>query len=61
MATSRSKARPTELEGEVEEKVGEATDDPDLEAEGVQDQAIGEAEQAIGEAKEAWSEVRDDG
>ena len=42
-----------ELSGKVKEDVGDATDNPRLQAEGVGDQAEGKVEQAIGEAKEA--------
>jgi uncharacterized protein YjbJ (UPF0337 family) len=49
-----------ELSGEVKERVGDATDNRDLQAEGVGDQAEGKVEQAIGEAKDAWEDVRDD-
>lgn len=46
-----------ELKGTIKEKVGDATDNPDLKAEGTGDQAAGHAKQAIGEAKEALSDV----
>ena len=49
-----------ELRGKVKEGVGDATDNPDLQAEGMGDKAEGKAEQAIGEAKEAWEDVRND-
>jgi uncharacterized protein YjbJ (UPF0337 family) len=57
----RTDGETTELEGQLEKEVGAATGDPDLEGEGVKDEAIGKVEQAIGEAKDAWQEVRDDG
>ena len=47
-----------ELSGKVKENVGDATDNPDLQAEGVGDQAEGKVEQAIGEAKDAFDDVR---
>jgi uncharacterized protein YjbJ (UPF0337 family) len=49
-----------ELSGKVKEGVGDATDNPDLQAEGVGDQAEGKVEQAIGDAKDAWNDVRND-
>ena len=49
-----------ELKGKVKEGVGDATDNPDLQAEGRGDRVEGKVEQAIGEAKEAWEDVRRD-
>lgn len=46
-----------ELKGTIKEKVGDATDNRDLQAEGAGDQAAGHAKQAIGEAKDALSDV----
>jgi uncharacterized protein YjbJ (UPF0337 family) len=50
-----------ELKGKIKEGLGDATDNPRLQAEGAGDQAKGKVEQAIGEAKDAWAEVRRDG
>jgi uncharacterized protein YjbJ (UPF0337 family) len=49
-----------ELKGKVKEGIGDATDNPDLQAEGRGDRVEGKVEQAIGEAKEAWEDVRRD-
>ena len=49
-----------ELRGKVKESVGDATDNPDLQAEGRGDRVEGKVEQAIGEAKEAWEDVQRD-
>lgn len=49
-----------EVGGKIKEGVGDATDNPDLQAEGVKDQAGGKVEQAVGEAKDAWEDVRSD-
>ena len=49
-----------ELKGKIKEGVGDATDNPRLQAEGIGDQAGGKVEQAIGEAKDAWADVRRD-
>ena len=46
-----------ELKGKVKEKVGDATDNHSLQAEGVGDQVAGNAKQAAGEVKES---LRDD-
>jgi uncharacterized protein YjbJ (UPF0337 family) len=56
----KAQGKADELSGKVKQKVGDATDNPDLQAEGVGDQAEGKVEQAIGEAKEAWEDVRKD-
>ena len=49
-----------ELKGKIKEGVGGATDNRELQAEGLGDQAGGKVEQKIGEAKDAWAEVRRD-
>jgi uncharacterized protein YjbJ (UPF0337 family) len=49
-----------ELKGKIKERVGDATDNRDLQVEGLGDQAGGKVEQAIGEAKDAWANVRRD-
>ena len=56
----KAEGKADELRGEVKERVGDATDNPDLQAEGMGDKAEGKVEQAIGEAKDAWNDVRDD-
>lgn len=45
-----------ELKGKVKEKVGDATDNHSLQAEGVGDQVSGNAKQAAGEVKESLSD-----
>jgi uncharacterized protein YjbJ (UPF0337 family) len=49
-----------EVKGDVKQKVGDATDNRSMQAEGVGDKASGEAKQAIGEAKDALNDVDDD-
>ena len=48
-----------ELKGDIEARVGDATDNADLEAEGYADQASGKAKQAVEDAKDAKDGVRD--
>ncbi len=43
-----------ELKGSVKEKVGQATNDPDLEAEGAGDKLGGKVQQKIGEIKKVF-------
>jgi uncharacterized protein YjbJ (UPF0337 family) len=48
-----------ETKGKVKETVGDATDNEDLQGEGVADQVKGKAEQAWGNAKEAAEDVKE--
>lgn len=48
-----------ELKGDVKAKVGDATDNRDLQADGLGDKASGEAKQAVGEAKDAAADLTD--
>jgi uncharacterized protein YjbJ (UPF0337 family) len=41
-----------EVKGKVKEKVGEATNDPATEVEGLKDQVKGKVKQTVGDAKE---------
>lgn len=43
-----------ELKGKVKEKVGQATDDPDLEAEGTGDKLGGKVQQKVGDIKKVF-------
>lgn len=43
-----------ELKGKVKEKVGQATDDPDLEAEGTGDKVGGKVQQKVGDIKKVF-------
>ena len=55
MATEDKAAhKATELKGKVKEGVGQATDDPELEAEGHGDQAKGNLKQAGDKVKDAF-------
>lgn len=55
MATEDKAAhKATELKGKVKEGVGQATDDPGLEAEGQTDQAKGNLKQAGDKVKDAF-------
>jgi uncharacterized protein YjbJ (UPF0337 family) len=46
------KGKAEQAKGYVKEKVGQATDDPDLEAEGTADRAAGEVREGYGEVKD---------
>ncbi|MCC7123867.1 MAG: CsbD family protein [Acidobacteria bacterium] len=48
-----------QMKGAAKEKVGEWTDNPDLEAEGVGDQAAGKARETVGTAKRKAEEAAD--
>jgi len=48
-----------ELKGEAKEKVGDATDNPRLEGEGLADQDAANAKQAGDHVKDAAEDVRD--
>jgi len=48
-----------ETKGKVKEAVGDATDNEDLQGEGVADQVKGKAEQAWGNVKEAAEDVKE--
>jgi uncharacterized protein YjbJ (UPF0337 family) len=44
----------TEVKGKVKKKAGQATDDPDLEAEGQAEETKGDLKQAAEKAKDAF-------
>jgi len=46
------KGKAEQAKGYVKEKVGQATNDPDLEAEGTADRAAGEVREGYGEVKD---------
>ena len=54
------KNKAQEASGKVKESVGDATNNEDLQAEGVQDQAAAKAKQAGEAVKDAAKDVRDD-
>ncbi|MDN5763509.1 MAG: CsbD family protein [Microlunatus sp.] len=56
-ASDKAGGKADELKGKVKEKVGDATDNRDLQAEGVADQASGKAEQVKGDVKQAGEDV----
>jgi uncharacterized protein YjbJ (UPF0337 family) len=48
-----------ELKGDIKARVGDATNNPDLEAEGYADQASGKAKQAVEDAKDSMRDLDD--
>ncbi|MGQ3384954.1 CsbD family protein [Glutamicibacter sp. TV12E] len=54
------KNKAQEASGKVKESVGDATNNEDLQAEGVKDQAAAKAKQAGEDVKDAAKDVRDD-
>jgi uncharacterized protein YjbJ (UPF0337 family) len=48
-----------ELKGEMKEEVGQATDNPSMEAEGRTDKMSGKVEQAVEDAKDSLSDLDD--
>ncbi len=52
MNKEKASGKLDEAKGKVKEKVGEATNDPDTQAEGLKDQVKGNVKQAYGDAKE---------
>lgn len=54
------KGKAEQAKGKVKEKVGEWTDDPELEAEGIVDQASGEVREKVGTAKRKAEDVADE-
>ena len=53
----KAKHKAEEVVGQVKEKVGELTDDPELEAEGQQEQVTGNVKQAGDSVKDAASDI----
>jgi uncharacterized protein YjbJ (UPF0337 family) len=49
-----------ELKGDVKARVGDATDNQSMEAEGYADKASGKAKQAVEDAKDTLRDVTDD-
>ncbi|GAB3621847.1 hypothetical protein GCM10027417_31090 [Glutamicibacter endophyticus] len=54
------KNKAQEVSGKIKEGVGDATDNEDLQAEGVKDQAAASAKQAGEHVKDAAKDVKDD-
>lgn len=54
------KGKAEQVKGTVKEKAGEWTNDPELEAEGVVDQATGKVRENVGAAKRKAEEVVDE-
>ncbi|MDR4532903.1 CsbD family protein [Glutamicibacter sp. PS] len=54
------KNKAQEVSGKIKEGVGDATDNEDLQAEGVKDQAAASAKQAGEHIKDAAKDVKDD-
>jgi uncharacterized protein YjbJ (UPF0337 family) len=48
-----------ELKGRMKEKLGDATDNPDMEAEGRAEQMSGKVRQAVDEAKDSMRDLSD--
>jgi len=48
-----------ELQGKMKEEVGDATDNPSMEAEGRADQMSGKVEEAVEDAKDSLSDLDD--
>jgi uncharacterized protein YjbJ (UPF0337 family) len=48
-----------ELKGDIKSRVGDATDDKSMEAEGYADQASGKAKQAVEDAKDSVRDLDD--
>ena len=55
----KAKGKWQETKGEVKERIGKATDNPDLERKGHLDQAKGTGKQAMGDVKNAGQKVKD--
>ena len=55
----RIEGKARELGGTVQEHVGAATDDEDLEARGAANRAEGKAQGAVGKVKDAAKDVKD--
>jgi uncharacterized protein YjbJ (UPF0337 family) len=49
-----------ELKGEMKEKVGDATNNPDMEAEGRADKMSGKVKQAVEDAKDSLRDLDED-
>jgi uncharacterized protein YjbJ (UPF0337 family) len=58
-AKDRAEGRWDDTKGKVEEAVGDATDNDDLERQGKQDQLRGKGEQAKGHVKDAAENVKE--
>ena len=58
------KGKANQLKGRAKEKAGELTDDPELQGEGLADQAKGKVQEGLGAAKrklsEGIEEIRDE-
>ena len=58
------KGKANQLKGRAKEKAGELTDDPELQCEGLADQAKGKVQEGLGAAKrklsEGIEEIRDE-
>jgi uncharacterized protein YjbJ (UPF0337 family) len=60
MDSDEIKGKVNQVKGAVKEKVGDATDNPSLEAEGTADRAKGNIQEGIGAAKRKIKETVDD-
>ncbi|HEX7096207.1 MAG TPA: CsbD family protein [Acidimicrobiales bacterium] len=58
-AMDKAKAKLREMTGDAKEKMGEHTDDPDLQAEGEQEKTEGSLQDAVEQAKDAGEKARD--
>lgn len=54
------KGKVEQAKGTVKEKVGDWTDDPELEAEGIIDQATGKVRENVGTAKRKVADAKDE-
>jgi uncharacterized protein YjbJ (UPF0337 family) len=59
MDKDRIKGKADQAKGYVKEKVGQVTNDPDLEAEGQMDRAKGKVEEGLGKVKDKAREIAD--
>lgn len=53
----KAKGKAEEMKGEVKEKVGDATDNRDLQGEGVADKVSGKAKQATEDVRQAGEDI----
>lgn len=59
MTTDKLKGKAKDVVGSGKEKLGRATDNEDMEAEGKADKLEGKGQQVIGEAKERAKRIKD--
>jgi uncharacterized protein YjbJ (UPF0337 family) len=58
-ARDKTEGKWDEAKGTVKERVGEVTDDEDLETEGKTDQVKGKGKQAVGKVKDAGKKTKE--